>query len=258
MNRFALIAAVNDKLTLESTLLSSPDIGRIDHVIIEEGHKSAAHAYNTGIDKCNTPTIIFAHQDVYFPDGWLDVIESTITTLEKNDIHWGVLGVFGISKEQRPVGHVYSTGLSRVLGARFCNPILASTLDEMVLIVKRLPGLRFDEELPGFHFYGTDICLQAQTTGMSCFVIPAFCIHNSNGVAILPVDFWKAYFYIRRKWHIHLPVTTTCVKVTKGFGPLYRYAIRAVVGKLAGRHVIGHRVENPAALYNALCSKRAL
>ena len=45
-------------------------------------------------------------------------------------------------------------------------PAQVATLDELLLIVKRDSGLRFDPEL-GFHLYGADICLQAIEQGLA-------------------------------------------------------------------------------------------
>ena len=45
-------------------------------------------------------------------------------------------------------------------------PARVATLDELLLIVRRDAGLRFDPDL-GFHLYGADICLQASEQGLA-------------------------------------------------------------------------------------------
>jgi len=87
-------------------------------------------------------------------------------------------------------------------------------------VVRRSSGLRFDEQLPGFHLYGTDICLQAESRQLGCYIIPAFCLHNANGVTRFPREFWRAWFYLRRKWWQYLPVKTCCTTITKWCTPV--------------------------------------
>ncbi len=65
----------------------------------------------------------------------------------------------------------------------------ASVLDELLLVIRRSSGLSFDDGLPSFHLYGADICLQAQMGGMKSYIITAFCIHNSNGVRYLSLEY---------------------------------------------------------------------
>jgi len=57
--------------------------------------------------------------------------------------------------------------------------VTVQTLDEIVLIFRRDSGLSFDETLPHFHFYGTDICMRAAEQGRQCYAISAFCVHNT-------------------------------------------------------------------------------
>ena len=65
------------------------------------------------------------------------------------------------------------------------------TLDEIVLILKKSSGLRFDDSLPHFHFYGTDICLRAAQRGMRSYAISAFCVHNTHQTLVLPEEFYE-------------------------------------------------------------------
>ena len=51
-------------------------------------------------------------------------------------------------------------------------PPQVATLDELLLIVRRDSGLRFDPEL-GFHLYGADICLQASEQGLAVVALAA-------------------------------------------------------------------------------------
>ncbi len=148
-------------------------------------------------------------------------------------------------------GYCYSTGLRRTLGAPFAAPLPARTLDEFVLVVRKSSGLRFDERLPGFHLYGTDICLQAEAHHLGSYILSAFCIHNANGIDRLPYAFWQSYLYLRRKWWQRLPVATCCTTLTKGCLPIVRRLASEMENSFRP-HATGHRSTNVAALYDQL------
>jgi hypothetical protein len=100
------------------------------------------------------------------------------------------------------------------------------TLDEIVLVFRRSSGLRFDDNLPHFHLYGTDICLRAARMGMTSYAIPAFCVHNAHQYTVLPPEFYACCQHIRRRWKEALPIHTTCVSITKWNLPVYRRRLR--------------------------------
>lgn len=57
----------------------------------------------------------------------------------------------------RNAGLVWSNGLGREVRGVCEMPAQAISFDEVVLILRKDSGIRFDEQLPGFHLYGTDI-----------------------------------------------------------------------------------------------------
>ena len=250
----SLIVAVNDDEVLRDNLLASASGESGVEILLQRRFPSAGAAYEAGRAKAQNDILIFCHQDVYFPPGWFSRFADTVADLENRDPNWGVLGVFGISTSKEPRGHVYSSGLLGILCGYFQHPTEASTLDELVLIVRKSSMLDFDRRLPGFHLYGTDICLQASQRGMTNYIIPAFCIHNSNGIKMLPVAFWRTYFYMQRKWWNHLPVTTPCVQITKTGLPLIA-SLRTAASRILKRDAIGKRRKEPASLYEDLKTK---
>lgn len=204
---FAIAAAVNNHEILEGCLKRSPDLvsGALQ-LKIYEGYSSAGEALNAGIDGCSEPIIILAHQDVYLPKGWLQRLMVQIDVLESFDPNWGVLGLYGRTPEGEEIGIVWSSGLGRVLGSSGFRPAQAETVDELVLIIRRASGLRFDEGLPGFHFYGTDIVMQGRENKTPAYVVDAPAIHNGKSVRSLGGIYAKAYRYMQRKWRRHLPI----------------------------------------------------
>jgi len=249
--RFTVVAAVNNDLVLKDCLLRSPEVRAVREIIIRWGCPSAGHAYNSGLRAAESEIVVFAHQDVFFPDGWFKSVAQTIAAISTKDPHWGVLGVYGVSRSGEGIGHLYSTGLQRVLGRPFAEPVEVGSLDEVVLIVRRSAGLQFDEALPGFHLYGTDICLEARRKGLKCYAISAFCIHNSNGLAMLPLAYSKALLFMRRKWRTQLPVFTPCVAITRWGMPLARHYAESLAGFVSRRRV-GSRCSDPSVLYRQL------
>jgi len=253
LSDWSLVVAVNDESVLQHTLMASPAINARCQVITKRGFASAGKAYNAGIEEARHDVVVFAHQDVYLPEDWTSNLECALAQLAVDDPNWGVLGVSGVVKGDLEAGrgYCYSTGLERILGEPFSNPIQTQSLDELLLVVRRSSGLRFDENMPGFHLYGTDICLQADSRNMSSYIIPAFCIHNSNGIRRLPPDFWRSYFYMRKKWWRELPITTCCTRITKLCLPVGVRIARELKGEFFPSRV-GSRCDDVEGLYRRL------
>jgi hypothetical protein len=252
---WTLITATNNEQVLKSSLLASPDVCSASQVILQKGYSSAAGAYNDAIEKAHTDILVFAHQDVYLPEGWGGQFQAALERLSKMDPRWAVAGVWGVPTNCEGVGHVFCTGLGRRLGEDFTQPVEVRTLDELMLVVRKSSGLRFDPDLPGYHMYGADICLQANQHGMKCYAISALCIHNTNGYGMLPMEFWKCYLQLRRKWKSVLPVTTPCATITFWCWPMIRWNLVRAINILFGRHQIGSRVTHPDQLWKQRLSE---
>ena len=253
----AVVVAVNDDAVLNGSLMRSPE-ARTREVVLRRGYASAGQAYNSGMATCASDIVVFAHQDVYLPEGWFEAVARAIAAVSARDPHWGVLGIYGISLAGTEAGYLYSTGLQRVVGCPFDEPVEVGSLDEVVLIVRRSSGLQFDAELPGFHLYGTDICLQARRQGLKCYAIPAFCIHNSNGFALLSLSYLKSMSSLRRKWRNHLPINTPCMKITRWGMPLLQHYSSGSIRFMFNHDKVGRRCADPEALYRQLLKENKI
>ena len=249
---WTLVVAANSDTVLNQNLLKSPCIDSRCQVIVRRGFASAGAAYNSGLAEARHEIIVFAHQDVYLPPHWLSRLETALCQLAVADPAWGVLGVCGIAKSSVAVGHVYSTGLGFTFGRDFRDVVEAESLDEVLLVVRRSSGLAFDVQLPGFHLYGTDICLEAQRRGMKNYIFSGFCVHNSNGVAHLPWSFWRAYLYLRRKWWDRLPISTSCTRITRSGWPVARAVLWEWPRSLLLPSKVRCRTQDVEALYREL------
>jgi hypothetical protein len=254
----SFIIAMNDRRVFENTFRRSPALERFGEgeVLIKEGYPSAAKAYNDAIEEANSDLLIFVHQDIFLPETWPADLSKALDFLERNDENWGVLGCYGTTREKIGWGHLYSTGLRGVIGAPLGEPRQVQTLDEIVLIMRKSSGLRFDVNLLHFHFYGTDICLSAERAGKRNYAFDGFCIHNSNQVTRFPREFFECYRYIKNKYRELLPIQTSCIRITKYDGEYLRYKGVQRLRQLqrGGRGNV--RSDNVMNLWNELSPRR--
>ena len=145
------VSAVSNREILSNNLLASPCL-REPHrhqILLQEGYPSAAKAYNEAIDRSVNDFIVFAHQDIILPESWLSQFENAVRCLDQEDPNWGVLGCYGETRDDHGRGYIYSSGRG-ILGKPFERPEPVQTLDEIVLILRKSSGLRFDPTLPHY------------------------------------------------------------------------------------------------------------
>ena len=242
--------AVNNRETFQNNFLASPCLrsSRPPQILVQGNYPSAAIAYNDALDRGQNDLVVFAHQDMYFPRPWFSDVQRALEYLDVINPHWGVLGCYGVGVEGSRYGRVYS---ARVGGYRhtYRLPTPVQTLDEIVLIVRKSSGLRFDPGLPNFHFYGADICLRAAARGMKSYAIPAFCVHNTQMYAGLPPEFYACYRHFKRVWRDCLPVRTSCITVSRFDRELCARRLReAYITYVCRRRAETTRVANPGAV----------
>ena len=228
--------AVNKIDIFNNNFMMSPCFGEghSHQVLVQQGFSSAAKAYNEAIDRSTNDLIVFAHQDVVFPASWLADLQRALESLQRTDPSWGVLGCYGEPLTDFGRGFIYSGDLG-ILGKPFDGPAPVQTLDEVVLVLRKSSGLRFDQDLPHFHFYGADICMAAAAHGMKSYAISAFCVHNTERSLVLPREFYESYKHLKRRWRSRLPIRTTCVRITRFNTYMYKKRIQEACLRLIGR-----------------------
>jgi glycosyltransferase involved in cell wall biosynthesis len=235
---FDFIVAVNDEQTLESNFARSPILrDEAMNVHFQRGYRCAAAAYNAGLDAATNEFVVFAHQDVYLPSSWREAMVAAIGNASLQDPAWAVLGLFGATPEGQHVGHVWSTGLNKLLGQQFMQPIAVHSIDELLIVVRRSSSIRFDDRLPGFHLYGTDIVQAALSSNRSAYAVCAPVIHNSRPILYLPSDYLLAYEYLRRKWSARLPIQNCISPIVEGRMQRLRNVMRHHIGKWRYGHI---------------------
>lgn len=218
-----LIASlVNNHDVLNACLRQSPDIrtSRTPLIVVENPARAACL---NAVLQDTSSIVACVHQDVYLPTGWLDKVNQSIQELDNVHPHWGVLGVWGITNTGSFVGRTWCNGGQREhIGQRVSLPSEVSSIDEIVIILNPKANLRFDDQLPGFHLYATDICLQAAEKGYKNFVIDAPVVHNSKTSPVLDPTYYDSYRYMQVKWHHRLPVLTCVMPITRWGMPTWR------------------------------------
>jgi hypothetical protein len=223
-NRFHIYccARSSDVERLRGDLARSPEIenGSVGLTILWN-KPSAASAYSQAIETATAEVLVFAHCDVYFPDGWFQRLAWEVDRLTRLDRNWAVAGISSITPSGEQVGRMFDTSLepslretSGVFGKALTVPVPIVSADELVLVVRRESGVSFDPLLPEFHLYGTDIILEAERQGMRSYGLDMPLIHNAKPQLRLGADYGRAFRYMVRKWRDRLPLPTTCVPLT--------------------------------------------
>ncbi|ULA68475.1 MAG: Glycosyl transferase family 2 [Nitrospira sp.] len=213
---FDLVVAVNNEQTLATNLLRSPLLNNAGVSLqLQRGYRSASAAYNAALSRCENELVIFVHQDVYIPAEWENAVLRNISCLNGMDPDWAVLGVYGVMGSGTHIGHVWSSGLNKVLGSQFDVPVPVESLDELLIIVKRSSCVTFDDQLPGYHLYATDLVQTAKSRAGTAYAICAPVIHNSLPSLYQRNDYFEAYQYVARKWKAHLPIVTCVAPITR-------------------------------------------
>ena len=222
-----LAAAVNDRAVLANCLARSPDVASGTLPLdAREGFASAARAYNGALDRARAGTaVVLAHQDVYLPNGFAHRLRARIAEVERIDPDWAVLAPFGVAADGVAQGRVWSTAWDRVFEGPSALPLPIVSADELLIVVRADGGLRFDDALPGFHLYATDIIQTAVAAGRRCYAIDAPVIHHDKPVIELGGTYRSAHRYMRRKWRRALPIPTLIAPLSRSPLPLmYRDA----------------------------------
>jgi hypothetical protein len=245
---------VNDDAILKRNLLASELAAKHSvPVHIERGAPSASIGYNNGLEATSAPIVILAHQDVYFPPKWHQRLAQAVALAEAHDPDWAVLAPFGMCAiGAEHLGDVWSTSVGRRIGRRVTSLAPVQSVDELVIVLRRASGLRFDPSLPNYHLYGLDIVQTAIASGKGAYVADLPVVHNDKFHEVLRRDFGECYAFIRRKWRDRLPLRTPVLWVTKAGMGLRLYRLRAWYSVNRRRELAADTAVDPRH-YSAAC-----
>ena len=179
MTRIALVSLVNDDAQFDACQASLRRIADpFPQWLKVEPNKhgwNAAQGLNHGIEQVDADWVVCLHQDVLFPDDFWQRLQRALADLD-DDV--ALAGLVGCERKGYFRGHIYDPN-GHCYWPSLPKRVL--TLDEVLIAVRRSSGLRFNEEVPGFHCYGADICFQADARGLGAVAIDAPLVHLSTG-----------------------------------------------------------------------------
>lgn len=139
-----------------------------------------------GVAEAQGQYLIFCHDDIELIDLGFDDLKSRLEELEDIDPVWLVAGVAGGQyhpKEAILANLVYHItdryGADRRSEGAFPNR--AETVDECFFVMPACRASVPSVDLAGFHFFATDICLQAEMSGGNTYVISFLLHHHGRG-----------------------------------------------------------------------------
>lgn len=173
------------------------------------GQTCAYRGLNALLNAAHGRHVILCHQDVRLIDDNRDTLSSRLAGLDRLDPSWALAGnAGGVRPGTLAIRISDPHGADRRVGH---FPARVISLDENFIVVRRGARVGFSYDLTGFHFYGADICLNADVMGYSAYVIDFHLAHLSAGKKDLAFEEMEARF--RAKWARALAprwMQTTC------------------------------------------------
>jgi hypothetical protein len=166
--------------------------------------------------------VVFCHDDVELLEDGAEALVACLDDLDRRDPTWMLAGVAGgiwrpdNHEKPRLALHISDPfGSNRRRGKLPCR---AETLDECFIIMRRTRPVMSSSDLTGFHFYGPDLCLQAELLGGSSHIIDFHLRHHGHGTRGPEFRACRSSFV--RKYQPYFPgrtlhCTTGMVKLTQ-------------------------------------------
>lgn len=174
---------------------------------------TASIAGNIGLDISKNRYVIYVHQDIEFMPESGRQISNLINSMDETRIVTGAVGMtlrhtdisdWGFCTENNKVGIVYDEN-EKIVWNGIESIETVHSLDEILLIIDKNSGLRFDVALDGFHLYGLDICLQARSAGYEVAASRIDLKHYGKYSSSIYRDhsFIKRLIRIHKKWRLN-------------------------------------------------------
>ncbi|MDP1598230.1 glycosyltransferase [Phenylobacterium sp.] len=218
---------------------------------IYEDFNSAGAAYNQALSDSGADYVVLVHQDVYLPRPFLSRLDDQVRRLNDLDPEWAVAGIIGLDENGALSGRTWSSGLGQLVGRETDQPKIATALDEVLLVIRRAASIEFDDNLPSFHLYATDLVQIAKQRGLGCYVIDAPVIHHSRPVVSLAGGYMAAYHYLQDKWRGQLPLPNLICPILSSSIPLHWRNFRMRLRHL-GKTVRAEPTGDPAMIAQRL------
>jgi GT2 family glycosyltransferase len=213
----ALFNAISENIT--ATIGCPFEIVCIDN---HNNHFTICSAYNQGMELSKFPYLCFVHEDVLFRNkdwgyklvahlqddttGFCGVAGGELITRIPSSWNEFAISINMIQSDKTGRKPTKRKQIPRAFAEKRREVV---SLDGVMLCAKReiMKQLRFDEDLPGFHGYDFDICMQSVASGYTNYVMYDIEIeHFSRGNS--GKEHYISLLKLFRKWEHHLPATT--------------------------------------------------
>ena len=227
---FTIGTLVNDRPLYDDLVQSFVDGGFTntdsEFLFIDNSGEHQTCAYtglNAILNTARGRHVILCHQDVVLLEDNRLKLEKVLSDLTIKDPTWALAGnAGGISPGQLALRITDPHGADQYVGEL---PARVISLDENFIIVRGDARLGFSHDLSGFHFYGADICLNADIMGRNAYVVDFHLKHLSGGFKDKLFEEMQVAF--RNKWSRALAprwIQTTCSLMRLTGDPVGRIA----------------------------------
>lgn len=193
---------------------------------------SAYQGLDRLLDEAAGTHVILCHQDVRLLRDGRAALDRRLAELAQLAPHWALAGnAGGIGPGKLALRISDPHGKDVHVGPL---PAQVQSLDENFIVVRRAARVSFSRDLDGFHFYGTDLCLQAELAGWSAHVIDFHLEHLSGGFK--SPDFYEVESQFREKYARAFRsrwIQTTCALLPLSASPTLNLLGRATARPLA-------------------------
>lgn len=185
---------------------------------------SIAKAYNKGLSQARNEIVVFVHEDVIFhTQGWGRIL---LHHFEANP-RAGLIGVAGTKLKLRapstlydPKGEFYVVNILQwaqnkkikhdSFGWKDTSDVIQEIVaaDGVLLALRKVEGVRFDERIKGFHGYDLAISLSYRIRGWSVFAVNDLLIEHFS-IGTINKDWVKAIERLYHLYHKQLPQNLT-------------------------------------------------
>ncbi len=202
-----------------------------EYLYIDNSETTTFDAYqglNVFLQKAKGKYVILCHQDIILHDKDIHDLSKMIAEVEQRDSKWAVLANAGGVNLKWIATHITQNS-GRIIEENHL-PLQVKTVDENFIVVKNSANLSLSNNLKGFHFYGTDLCLIADILGFNSYVIGFNLTHKSNGK--IDQSFYESKKAIETKYKMALRkrfVTTTFSRICFTGNSLQYYFYNAAI-----------------------------
>lgn len=128
--------------------------------------------------------VVFCHDDIELMDQGHDALLGVLGTLDQLDPTWllagSIGGVWRSNSATTAITGVFNDHAGQT-HRKLKLPRRVETLDEFFIVMRRTRPVISSYDLKGFHFYGPDLCLQAELLGGSAYAIDFLLRHYGKG-----------------------------------------------------------------------------